>query len=298
MSGPVSSVVVVGPSATASRRRPVLARRSIFLVSMPWALSSSGRPWEPSRHLSQRESTTSGAPFTSMSCPRSLVPMVAWKPRDGSKGSSRSSAHAGAPRAFSTPHHSAASTTARSVISSTAPPTRGGVARRAAAMMVRSWLVRRVRGELRRPSQTEVSLICPPVSVPVLSVHSTSTRARASSAWGLRTSTPLPDRRRAAATWAMVATIGKPSGMAATARLTALPRVSDNAWPRRAPRPATPDPPSTAKGTETIVNFLSRSSTPPATLAPSVTSPAVASVSSPTATTTPRASPATTDVSA
>ena len=63
----------------------------------------------------------------------------------------------------------------------------------------------------------------PWVRVPVLSNQIWSTRPSASMARGLRTSVLRDARRRADATWARVARAGRPSGTAATIRLTPLP---------------------------------------------------------------------------
>ncbi|BBX60750.1 hypothetical protein MSHO_60950 [Mycobacterium shottsii] len=70
------------------------------------------------------------------------------------------------------------------------------------------------------------------LSVPVLSKHTTFNRASASIEWALRISTDSPVSRRAAASWASVTTSVKPSGTAATTRVTALATASRSGVPR------------------------------------------------------------------
>ena len=136
------------------------------------------------------------------------------------------------------------------------------------------------------------------VSVPVLSKQTVSTRPSASSTRALRTTAPRRDSRRAAACCATVATSGSPSGTAATA--TATPALTASLQ-RAAPQQRQPDDgPAAGQGQrQHRAGQLAQPrlhARPAARRRPRRRVARPAAVAAPTATTTARPRPATTDV--
>lgn len=86
------------------------------------------------------------------------------------------------------------------------------------------------------------------VRVPVLSKQTVSIRPSASSVRGVRTRTPRRLSRRAAASWATVATSGSPSGTAATATDTPPATACRIGAPRSSESPVTAAPPARVSG--------------------------------------------------
>ena len=255
---------------------------------------SSDDPWA---QWVQRGSTISGAPLTDRTRLPARWTSVAWKPRPGSNGISSIRSQSSLPCGASTPARSAPSATAASVGWGRRPAGGGlGVARRPARSSLRPSSDSPSSGS-SVPSRkaTQVSDSRPSVTVPVLSTHMTCTRPSASMARVLRTRMPWRANRRAADSWATPESRGRPSGTAATARLTAPAASWPRGWRRSSPTTTVTTPLPMATGTVRAVRYWSRASTPVAGASCPAATARRASVAAPVATTTAIASPAATE---
>src|SRR5579885_1770645 len=210
----------------------------------------------------------------------------------GSNGDSASRlARASSP----SPAPSAPSVTATSVGCAPAPSASGcGLAR---AAISSTW--RRSTGSLQgrlacwSRLATARSARRPWVMVPVLSAQATSTRPRASMAARRRTSACRPASRRATAASPTLASSGKPSGTAASARLAPIASCDASAPLRSSPEVVTIAPPMAASGSVWRSRRLSRAPSGLSLVSSSASAAAVAPmrVYRPTATTTARPVP-------
>ena len=100
---------------------------------------------------------------------------------------------------------------------------------------------------VRSPAYRRVTVISFLVRVPVLSVQMTVVAPRVSTAGNRRISACLSTMRVTPRASVMVTIAGRPSGMAATARLTAVRNISTSGSPRSTPSPNTSDTMASAR---------------------------------------------------
>ena len=240
-----SSVSAACPEATASTRRPSAASRAFS--SSRWARASSSGTSPPScqtrRH---RSSTCRGAPLTetrrrSPSWWNAAISLRALEKGTSATGGVRPEGAPGRARA-------AASRMARSTGSPAASsPVIGGCSRLAAPAVSSSRATASGTGPRDSVSsaysapaaQTRTTDITPEVSVRVLSVQTTVVDPSASTAASRRTSARRRAIRRRPIASAIVATAGRPSGTAATARAIAVSTIRPQGAPCATPSTAT-----------------------------------------------------------
>ena len=218
--------------ATASTRRACPAISSLARrMRVRWAPVSG--PLGPAVH---RSSSTSGAPFTyTRKPPSALGWMVDMSLREESKGSSSRRGWASSSLFLSSPSLAAATTRAPSVGS---PWAAGAPARHSS----RASLHRQpaVRASRRRPpagTQSCCTVIRFWVRVPVLSEQITPAHPKVSTAGSFFTMAPRWAIRPTPRARTMVTMAGSPSGMAATARETAVRNMSSRSFPWMSPTP-------------------------------------------------------------
>ena len=155
--------------------------------------------------------------------------------RSESKGSSARRGHCSSSVPFSSPSRAAATTRAASVGS---PPAAGSrPARMSAASLQSAPMVRASARSPVRGVQTSTTVIRFWVRVPVLSEQITPAQPRVSTAGRRLTMAPRLTIRWTPSASTMVTMAGSPSGMAATARDTAVMNIPSRALPWSRPAP-------------------------------------------------------------
>ena len=227
------------PGARSSSFRATAITRRAFPAISSLAASALARSlWDigPLGVLEHRPSKTSGAPFTkTVQRPSSWLCTVDISFRPESKGRSATRGNRSSSRFWSTPSRAAATTSAPSVGSPEAVgapafhSSRASEQRAPASMASR----RRTPGK----SHTCCTVILFWVRVPVLSEQTTPAQPRVSTAGSFFTMAFRPASRWMPRARTMVTMAGRPSGMAATARETAVRNISSSPFPWNSPTP-------------------------------------------------------------
>ena len=202
--------------AQASTRRALSAMALFAASTSPRSAGVRGTAWPPCQMCVQRRSTSSGAPLVYCTQPSAVLCTVLIILRMLSNGASPTRGASRSSAGFSRPRPVAQFTSAASVGSPTAAPVSSGL-----ASLHR--LAARAASASSPQCSTTVILFC--VSVPVLSEHITCAQPSVSTAVRRRMTALRLDMLVTPMESTTVTTAASPSGMAATARLTATMKV-------------------------------------------------------------------------